>query len=778
MPLSELSVFFSGPEEEACITKELRVWYEVYCYVCGITVDCSPDDTLTFVLEDIKRHQRLSRRMEKWRRYYEVWMPEACDLPPPGPVDSACEAYLHSAMHRPDFTVNSFVKMLAMMRSRERYRTASKFYVSGLRGFTQLAVIRWWAMDRQRMEMKHPEAFRNRTSNWQQLGYEWWLESEDDEEEAVAVRIRRVTPKRTHSVVFDDGHPPPRSESDTETEPVMTRKIPPRAPMPMGQQGGRKASLPIGVLPELPDLEPIEPNPDVEVDIPLPTSLETTVGMVVHRVQKLIREQQAFAMAKRNRPGGHRLAPLPESLVSRSGCTKATNMEKSGGGRNDSHTPHGLHISTPGPKGSDYLRSRVREDLGLFEEDEEIFKMSPPADTSAHSLGQQSRGWKHDSLQETPNTGGQPGEGPHGDGQDDEQGSRRPLEPPQVPPRPAKYSRSSLQGSSADGKSDVHGDEPRGSSQGSDVDQGNAHVDVPAPLGQCGNPATPQPAASPVTSNVTVSRPDKHISAPLTTSTQDFALTSFPPFSDTNTVADTRRRSQTASSDSASTTSSSSAARARRSLAFKFNNKAGAWSPQVPKASASTETSTSSAAMTPHHSKENYPATASSGEQESAEQFTRRISQTAPPPLNIDRSRRRSTALAIPVHEDEQEAISLTSSRNPATFFPSYSTGTLQRQTFGNLWQRMGSYSNPFGYADENEREQQRVSEQRMMPEMSAYRPSPSMSTPHSSPEIAPTQPTRSSGRKRSGAISSPEGQSATTMGKQKREEDEDALEG
>jgi len=307
--------------------------------------------------------------------------------------------------------------------------------------------------------------------------------------------------------------------------------------------------------------------------------------------------------------------------------------------------------------------------------------------------------------------------------------------------------------------------------QGKNVDQGNAHVDVSARLGQGGKSATPPSAASQDASNVTVSNTNKRTS---TTSVKDFILTSFPPFSDI-AVADTRRRSHTASSDSASTTSSSSSARARRGLAFKLNNKAGAWSPQVSKASASTETST--AAMTPHYSKENQPPTPARGEEETAEQMTRRLSQTMPSPLRIDRSRRRSTAPTIPIHEDEPDAISPTTSRNPTSTFPSYSTQTLPRQSFGTVYQRMASYPNPFGYPDENEREEQ-AAEQQRDPRTSAYRGyrvSPLMSTPHSSPEVFPTQPIRSSGRKRSGAISSPEGQGINDTGKQERADDDAA---
>lgn len=172
----------------------------------------------------------IDRRIRKWIEYCETWAPTFHNLPTPGPVESASEAYVLSAAQRRGFTVNSFVKIMAMMPPQKRHELVARFYANGLRAFTQLAVIRFWTMERQRSEMRHPEAFRNRRSSWQGLGYEWWLESDDYEEEAAPVRKRPPKPKRTHSIVFDDSSSDSRSGSSTETEPVMVRKVSPQHP--------------------------------------------------------------------------------------------------------------------------------------------------------------------------------------------------------------------------------------------------------------------------------------------------------------------------------------------------------------------------------------------------------------------------------------------------------------------------------------------------------------------------------------------------------------------
>ena len=675
-----------------------------------------------------------------------------------------------SAAQRREFTMNSFVKIMAMMPSQKRYELVARFYANGLRAFTQLAVIRFWTMERQRSEMRHPEAFRNRRSSWQGLGYEWWLESDDYEEEGAPVRRRPPKPKRADSIVFDDSSSDSRSGSSTETEPVMVRKVSPPAPTITGQQGDRKAPLQTLVLP--PALGTSEPDPEEEVDIPLPTTLETPVGNITRMVQKMTTDAKEHVQGARAAPGGHRLAPLPKHLASQLGGNHLAKMQQASGGRNDSHTPYHHSVDIPSSEGTAGPRSRVREDVELIEENGEIFRMSPIEESSLLPQTQQSRGWKHDSLQETPKPDDKTAPESPAPRQPAPSGSNSPNQPPQVPPRPARYPSSSSQSSSASGKSDMHGSDMNSGSQGKNVNPGNAHVDVAAGSSQGGGPATPQSAASPDVSNVTHPRSNQHTSIPHTSATHDFALTSFPPFpslSSDHTVAEYRRRSENASSDSASTTSSSSSSRARRALAFKLNNKAGAWSPQVSKASAST----SIPAMTPHHSKENNPPAPARGGGETAEEMTRRISRSGPSPLRVERSRRRSTTPSAPVQEDEQEAISPTStSQRPTLAFPSYPTGTMPRQTFGSIWQNMGSY--PFASPNENERPRQ-ATEQRAAQTMGSYRPSSSMSTPHTSPEFAPSQSSRSTGRKRSGAISSPEGGGANDMGKPKNAGDDDA---
>jgi len=316
------------------------------------------------IARDKRRQHMVERRIQKWLKCCETWVPTFHELSIPGPAESAAEAYVLSNMRRSELNVNSFAKMLAMLPSRERHEMTAKFYAVGLRGFTQLAVIRCWAMERQRMEMKHPEAFRNRTSNWQELGFEWWLESDDDEEEAVPVRLRPPKkPRRTRSVVFDNGGSGSDSGSDTETEPVMTRKIPPRAKMSTERKQSREVLLQFLDLP--PTLTFSEPDPEEEVDIPLPTSLETPVGMLNLKLLEMITEAKSFSQKLRAGPRGDRLPPLPPHLASQLPDTKTTQTVQEGGRRTDSHAPQRHSVDDSQPGYSTDLRARVRKDVKL-----------------------------------------------------------------------------------------------------------------------------------------------------------------------------------------------------------------------------------------------------------------------------------------------------------------------------------------------------------------------------------------------------------------------------
>lgn len=317
-------------------------------------------DAQEFVVAMLSREARLKRRIKRWEDCNKDWMSTVLHkLPPPDPVDSADEAYLLSALIPPRLQINDLVRLLLPMSQQERRHTVSEAYASGRRGFTQLAVKRLLALTRQQRAQKHPQDFeQSNRFRWQDLGYESGSSPVDQGKGSVQCPPRPPTPKRTRSIIFA-GEPQSesRSEREFDNEPVMTRKIPPRTPLITGQQPPQKTGPRPFVLP--PTFHADESDPEAEVDIPLPASLETPPGNLTHMLHGMIQQQKVFSRKLRAGPAAHWLDPLPASLDSR---TDRRGSVKDDVRRNDSHTPGSSPRQGSTPDAADGLRATVLEE--------------------------------------------------------------------------------------------------------------------------------------------------------------------------------------------------------------------------------------------------------------------------------------------------------------------------------------------------------------------------------------------------------------------------------